>query len=129
VALEYRGDESLIIEGDRPKLATAVLELVRNAVKATPEGGQIAIGANALNGYYQLYVSDTGVGIEPERLRGLMSEDVLNFLDMSDTRPYEGGGFGLMVVRHVVQLHGGTIEAESTPGKGSVFRIKLPRHE
>jgi two-component system OmpR family sensor kinase len=48
---------------------------------------------------------------------------------MTDTRPYEGSGLGLAVVRHVVKLHGGKIEAESELGVGSTFRIKLPRYE
>jgi signal transduction histidine kinase len=127
--LAYEGNDSLIIEGDRAKLNTAVLELVRNAVKATREGGRVVVGTTVLNGDYVIFVSDTGPGIEEETLRGLLTGYALDFVDMTDTRPYEGSGLGLAVVRHVVKLHGGKIEAESEVGAGSTFRIKLPRYE
>jgi signal transduction histidine kinase len=89
----------------------------------------VVVGTTVLNGDYVIFVSDTGPGIEEETLRGLLTGYALDFVDMTDTRPYEGSGLGLAVVRHVVKLHGGKIEAESEVGAGSTFRIKLPRYE
>ena len=124
----YAGDEHLVVEGDAVKLETAVLELVRNAVKATGEGGTVIVKAHATNGHYVVEVKDDGVGMSVAKLDQLFVVDTLDFLDMSDTRQHEGSGLGLAVVGHVAEVHGGYVEVTSQLGVGSVFRLKLPKH-
>ena len=114
----------LAVFADRPCLASAVMNLVDNAIKFTVEGGVRVRVAREAKGGSVVEVHDTGVGIEPwfrERLFEPFSQE-----EMGDRRAYEGHGLGLAVARRYVELAGGTIEVESEKGKGSTFRIRLP---
>jgi signal transduction histidine kinase len=93
--------------------------LVGNAIKFTPEGGQVTIAANPLNGGLKVSVSDSGPGIPPERLSTIFEK-----YESSDQK--RGTGLGLAIVKHIVAAHGGKVWVESNPGEGSRFIFVLP---
>jgi PAS domain S-box-containing protein len=104
-----------------------VSELVDNAVKYSPGGGRVGISAaEAARGgkrMLEVTVSDQGIGIEPDDLARIFQD--FRQVDASDTRSFGGLGLGLTLVQRLVEAHGGTIEAESRPGKGSTFRFTV----
>ena len=96
-----------------------------NAVKYTPEGGCISLVARAENGEALLSIRDNGVGIPPEKLEYIF--DLFAQVDYCGLRARGGIGIGLALTRHLVQLHGGTVQAISSGlGKGSEFIVRLP---
>lgn len=118
-------DEELpTVWADRTRLATALSNLVANAVKFSPDGGEILLGAHANNGHVRLSVSDHGIGIRPED-RDLIFERFVQG-DMSSTRNFSGAGLGLYVTRRIIDAHGGTVTVDSEPGEGSTFTIEIP---
>ena len=113
------------ITGDSDRLQQVVWNLVSNAIKFTPKGGVVEVRLERLDGYVELAVRDTGAGISPEFLPFVF--DRFRQADSSTTRKQGGLGLGLAIVRHLVELHGGTVHAESEgAGKGSVFVVRLP---
>jgi CheY-like chemotaxis protein len=98
--------------------------LVENAIKFTPHGGRVEVQGYMVPGWTCLAVSDTGVGIEPDKLPYLSTS--FYQVDGSTTRRYGGLGLGLTLARSVVEEHCGQIEVESLPGQGSRFIVKLP---
>lgn len=113
------------VMGDPNRLQQVVWNLVSNAVKFTPVGGQVHIKLEFVNSYAQLQVKDTGKGISPEFMPYVF--DTFRQADSSITRRFGGLGLGLAIVRHIVELHGGSVYAESPgEGKGATFTVKLP---
>jgi len=113
------------IEADPERVHQVIFNLVDNAVRFTPEGGEVRIGAHRHNGSVEVSVADTGVGIPPEALPRLFER----FYRVDPARAREDGGgtgIGLAIARSVVEAHGGTIRAESEPGRGSTFTFDLP---
>jgi signal transduction histidine kinase len=115
----------LVVNADPMRLTQVVSNLLTNAAKYTPGGGHIRIAASAANDQVELTVTDNGVGIPKQLLPTIFD---LFVQGKTTIHRREGGlGIGLAVVRNLVQMHGGTVEAHSDgPGKGSVFRIRLP---
>ena len=111
-------------DGDERKFKQIVLNLLTNAVKFTPEGGTVTMGAERVNGAYVFSVKDTGVGIA-EQDQGLIFEEFRQVGSDYD-RKAEGTGLGLALTRRLVHLHGGEISVQSAPGKGSTFTFTLP---
>jgi two-component system OmpR family sensor kinase len=113
------------IMGDEGLLLDALNHLIHNAVQHTPPGGLVALRVSTTDNTVVLEVSDTGTGIAPEH-HGHIFE---RFYKVNDARTQDGSGagLGLAVVRRVAELHGGTVTLESTPGRGSIFRLYLPR--
>jgi PAS domain S-box-containing protein len=111
---------------DPARFQQVIWNLLTNAIKFTPEEGQVSIAAVRDEGDIELRVVDTGKGISPEflpRMFGRFQQE-----DSSTTRKYGGLGLGLAIVRHLVELHGGTIRAESKgEGMGSTFIVRVPR--
>jgi CheY-like chemotaxis protein len=95
-----------------------------NAIKFTPKGGRVLVRLERVNSHVEIIVSDTGVGISPEFLPQVF--DRFRQADGSITRSYGGLGLGLAIVRHLVELHGGTVSADSRPGEGATFTVQLP---
>ena len=113
------------IHCDRDKVRQCIVNLVNNAVKFTPAGGQVTVDARPLPGErVALQVADTGIGIAPDHLARVF--DVFYQVDGSSTREYGGAGLGLAIVKSYVEAHGGEIKVESAPGKGSTFTVVLP---
>ncbi len=114
------------IEVDERRIRQVLINLLSNAVKFTPEGGEVGveIAANVEREILWFSVMDTGIGIAPENLDKLFKPFVQ--LDSRLSRRYAGTGLGLVLVRRIVELHGGSIAVESQEGKGSQFTITLP---
>ncbi|MCZ6511649.1 MAG: ATP-binding protein [Alphaproteobacteria bacterium] len=111
--------------GDQQLLKRGLLNLLSNAIKFTPAGGEITVRAGAQPGFdYVLSVTDTGIGIAPEHIGHVLTpfgqaENVL-------TRSHQGTGLGLPLVKSFVELHGGTLDLQSTPGEGTRVTLRLP---
>lgn len=111
--------------GDSNRLQQVVWNLLANAIKFTPEGGHIDVMVERAGRFARLCVSDSGQGFSPEFLPFIF--DRFRQADGTSTREHGGLGLGLSIVRQLVELHGGTIKAESEgAGKGATFIIKLP---
>ncbi|PAX58414.1 sensor histidine kinase [Brunnivagina elsteri] len=114
------------VSGDAVRLQQVVLNLLTNAVKFTPKNGKVAVYLQSVEtSSAQIVVKDTGIGIEPDFLPKIFERFCQ--ADSSTTRSQNGLGLGLAIVRHLVELHGGTLNAES-PGKdqGATFSVTLP---
>lgn len=119
------GDHLLLVEGDRLRLQQIAWNLLNNAVKFTPPGGNIEISLGSDSDSAVLQVKDTGQGIDQSFLPHVF--EMFRQADGSNRRRHGGLGIGLALVRQLVQLHGGTISAESDGSdKGSRFTIRLP---
>jgi PAS domain S-box-containing protein len=117
--------ESVWVDADPTRLEQIVMNLLSNAVKFTPKGGTIRVEVGRENGEAVLRVADSGEGIAPEFLPLVF--DLFAQGEPSGARPAGGLGVGLTLVRRLVELHGGRVEATSPgPGKGSVFTVRLP---
>ncbi|MBD1879142.1 AAA family ATPase [Coleofasciculus sp. FACHB-T130] len=113
------------VSGDANRLQQVVWNLLANAVKFTPAGGQVAIALEQVGSQAQIRVTDTGKGIAPEFLPYVF--DYFRQEDGTTTRTFGGLGLGLAIVRHLVELHGGTVSVSSPgEGQGATFLIKLP---
>ncbi|MDZ7962089.1 MAG: ATP-binding protein [Aulosira sp. DedQUE10] len=111
--------------GDAARLQQVIWNLLSNAVKFTPAGGRVEIRLETIDSQAQIQVTDTGRGINPEFLPYVF--DYFRQADSSITRTFGGLGLGLAIVRQIVELHGGTVKAQS-PGaeQGATFTVKLP---
>ena len=117
--------EAVELAGLEPELFSAVANLANNAVRYTPDGGQVHLAWQRLaDGSGEITVRDSGIGIAREHLPRLTER--FYRVDGSRSRDTGGTGLGLSIVKHVVQRHGGALEIDSEPGKGSRFRILLP---
>jgi len=115
----------LLIAGDAARLEQVFGNLLANAVKFTPGGGTITGAWRRVEGDVEVTIRDTGIGIAPDVMPHVF--DRFRQADSSTTRRHGGLGLGLAIVRHLIELHGGTIRAESAgTGHGTVMRIRLP---
>jgi PAS domain S-box-containing protein len=113
------------ITGDHARLQQIVWNLLSNAVKFTPEGGRVEVRLERIDPHICIIVSDTGKGITPDFLPYVF--DRFRQSDASSARRYGGLGLGLSLVKYLVELHGGTIEAASVgEGRGATFKVTLP---
>jgi PAS domain S-box-containing protein len=114
-----------VVFGDASRLQQAVWNLLSNAVKFTGEGGRIEARLGRADGQIEIAVKDTGIGVDPGFLPHVF--ELFRQADASSTREYGGLGFGLSIVRRIVEMHGGDVSA-SSPGKGqgATFNIRLP---
>jgi len=112
-----------IVQGDGQRLEQVVLNLMTNATKFTPEGGNVTLRARKCEGELLVEVQDDGIGIAREEQTRLFKP--YSRLS-SDRQRHPGLGLGLALAKQVVELHGGKIWAESEPGKGSTFSFSLP---
>jgi two-component system, chemotaxis family, CheB/CheR fusion protein len=118
-------DTGLLVDGDSVRLEQVISNLLENAAKYTDPGGQITLTLARLNGEAVLSVRDTGIGLEPAMRERIF--DLFTQVDNSLVRSGGGLGLGLAVVRRVLELHGGRIEARSAGlGQGSEFIVRLP---
>jgi CheY-like chemotaxis protein len=116
------------IYADPERLQQVVWNLLSNAIKFTPEKGQITIELESGESETKVIVSDTGKGISPEFLHFVF--DRFRQADGSTTRTHGGLGLGLAIVRHIIELHGGTVEVRSEgEGQGTTFTVRLPVSE
>jgi signal transduction histidine kinase len=118
--------ENITLQADERRVRQIVINLLSNAVKFTPEGGSIELAVSTLPEIRQARISvkDSGIGIKDEDLPHLFQPFLQ--LDARLAREYNGTGLGLVLVKRLAELHGGSVEVESVFGQGSRFTVSLP---
>ena len=117
--------DDVCIAGDRDRIQQVVWNLLSNALKFTPKGGKVIVGLAPGDGDAEIFVTDNGIGIPADFLPYVF--DRFRQADSSMSRRHSGLGLGMAIVRHLVELHGGTVSVESEgEGKGATFRLRLP---
>jgi signal transduction histidine kinase len=124
ITIERELPPNLMLEADRLRFKQIVVNLLSNAVKFTPEGGRVRIRARLAHEDVLVSVEDTGVGIPKEAHTAIFDK----FYQIGETTKgvREGTGLGLAITKRLVEQHGGRIELESEPGKGSRFTFSVP---
>ncbi|MGE3511059.1 MAG: ATP-binding protein, partial [Vicinamibacterales bacterium] len=117
-------EPSAMVSGDRHRLQQVIWNLLSNAVKFTNSGGTVTVSLRDVGDTVEIAVSDTGVGIRREVLPFVF--DRFRQADPSTTRSQGGLGLGLAIVRHLVELHGGSVRVRSVVGQGTTFVVDLP---
>jgi hypothetical protein len=124
LSTEWAAGQQLIM-GDDARLQQIIWNLVSNAIKFTPSGGQVTVLTRALQGSYEIAVNDTGRGISTEFLPYIF--DRFSQQDSGSSKTFSGLGIGLTIVKHLVEAHGGAITAHSAgEGRGTQFVVRLP---
>ncbi|MCX5898555.1 MAG: ATP-binding protein, partial [Proteobacteria bacterium] len=124
LSLTIRADQALPdVMADAFKLEQVFVNLIDNAIKYTEKGG-ITVSLLQRNGHVLIEIQDTGIGIPREHLSRIFERFYV--VDASRSKQLGGTGLGLSIVKHIILLHSGTIDGESTPGKGAKFIITLP---
>ncbi len=129
VTLRLERRDSVWMMADRIQIERLVSNLLSNAVKYTPAGGEVSVSVYRAGEWAQFLVSDTGVGISPDHLPYIFDRFYRvpsHGRQKSDSSPERGLGLGLSFVAWIVRAHGGHIDVNSTPGKGSTFHVRLP---
>src|SRR3954470_2089102 len=127
VRLEADAADATVIQCDAARMQQVIWNLLTNAIKFTPQGGQVRIATQRDGHRVQIMVTDSGAGISPEFLPYVF--DRFRQEDGAATREHAGLGIGLSIVRHVVEQHGGTVTAHSAgEGTGASFTVELPVH-
>ena len=119
--------EDLMVKGDADRLQQVAWNLLANAVKFTPQRGVVDIYLNRRDALAELRIEDSGPGIPPEFLPRMFER--FTQADGSSTRTHGGLGLGLAIVRHLIELHGGTVEATNRKDSGAIVTAKLPAVE
>ncbi|MDP9304552.1 MAG: HAMP domain-containing histidine kinase [Actinomycetota bacterium] len=124
VELTCEAGEVSSVQADKGRMFQLVDNLVSNAIKFTPEGGDVRVSVTPVNGVVRLEVADTGVGIAPEEQDRLFER----FFRASTASEHQipGTGLGLYITRAIVEAHGGSIAVRSDPGEGTSFCVELP---
>lgn len=122
VSLETELENGIALEGDEGRLGQAVDNLISNAIKFTPAGGDVTVRLRRNGTSAVIEVSDTGVGIPHEHQEQVFSR----FFRLSPGAKVEGAGLGLPIARSIAEALGGSIEVDSAVGRGSTFRLRLP---
>jgi len=112
------------LAADHDKLTQVIVNLLDNAIKYSPDGGEIVLGAHADNGVAHLTVRDQGLGIPPDALDDVFER--YSRIESARHRPIHGTGLGLPIVRQIAELHGGRAWAECNPGRGTTLHVTLP---
>ncbi len=124
IQLAVGAQPGLVVQGVEAQLATALTNLLANAVSYSPEGTTIAVGARARSGFAEIAVTDSGIGI-PRPDRGRVFERFYR-VDQSRASATGGTGLGLAIVKHVASNHGGSVSVWSEEGLGSTFTLRIP---
>ena len=112
------------IQADPKGIEEIFNNLITNAINYSPESGEVTITARTLGEYMEIRVADRGVGIHPEELPKIF--DKFYRVKHPKTRKVMGTGLGLSIVKGIVEAHHGTIDVDSLPDQGTIFRILLP---
>jgi heavy metal sensor kinase len=124
ISVQCSPQQKVFVQGDRARLKQVVVNLLDNAIKYTARGGTIQLNVTRQNGHAILDVADSGIGIPAEAVPHVF--DRFFRVDKARTRDEGGAGLGLSIVKSICTAHGAELQVDSTVGKGSRFRIKLP---
>ncbi|OXS77400.1 sensor histidine kinase [Domibacillus enclensis] len=124
VSLFLEGPAPLFVNGDRARLKQLLYILLDNAVKYSPDGGQVKVMLSQRDRHWTMSVSDEGIGIDAEDQSRIFDRFFRS--DKSRTRTVGGHGLGLSIAKWIAGIHGGTIAVKSEPGNGSTFTVQLP---
>jgi signal transduction histidine kinase len=124
VCLDADVPDTIAFTGDRKRLAQVIDNLVSNAIKYTEAGGRVQVRASIADDAVRIAVSDTGIGISQADRTRLFNRFFRG--TEADRRAIQGIGLGLSIAKSIVESHGGRIEVDSEPGRGSEFRVVLP---
>jgi PAS domain S-box-containing protein len=124
LAVRVEVEPGLELDGDPTQLERMVANLISNAVKFTPPGGEVTIIARRVGDHVVIEVRDTGIGVPEDEQPGLFTRFFRSSISMEQET--QGTGLGLFIVRHVAEAHGGTVAVVSAPGAGSTFTARLP---
>ena len=124
--VEIEVDDEITFDVDPEKLSQVLTNLLDNAIKYTPSGGRIVLGARRTEAGVELLVRDNGIGIPPADLERIFER--FYRVDRARSRELGGTGLGLSIVKHIVEAHGGRVTVESQPGAGSTFKAWFPTH-
>ncbi len=122
--VQVESPAGLTVYGNRQELTQVITQLLDNACRYSPKGGTISLSSLLIGKDISICVSDQGIGIPQHELEAIFKP--FHRLDTGDRRSTSGVGLGLSVAREIITLHGGRIQVESTPGRGSTFTILLP---
>jgi signal transduction histidine kinase len=127
--LTVKGPENLPVRADPTRLKQVLNNLVSNAIKYSPQGGQVEVRlrANPADNTAMVYVRDYGIGIDPEDVPKLFDRFIR--IQRKETLAIPGSGLGLYIAHHIVQAHGGTLKLEPAPGKGTIAEVTVPLME
>ncbi|RLC77183.1 MAG: hypothetical protein DRJ03_13215 [Chloroflexi bacterium] len=125
IALSIESLEAETVLIDKRMTWRVMSNLLDNALKFTPSGGQVTLSVQNKDEFIEIQVIDTGIGIPEDQLERIF--DRFYQVDSSTTREFGGMGLGLAIAKEIVEKHGGNIRAESQPGAGSVFHLTLPK--
>ncbi|WP_407355561.1 PAS domain-containing sensor histidine kinase [Methanolobus sp. WCC5] len=125
INLEFRIEDNVnTIQADKNKIKTVLYNLIHNGIKFTPEYGDVTVSISKEGNALEVSVIDTGIGIAGKDLEKLFQP--FSQIDSSLDRKFEGAGLGLIIVKELVEMHGGKIKVESEVGKGSNFTFMIP---
>ena len=124
VSISCDASQPMLVKGNRVRLKQVVVNLLDNAIKYTPEKGAIQLRIHGVNGHAVLEVKDNGIGIPPDALPHIFER--FYRVDQARSADSESAGLGLSIVKSICIAHGAEVEAQSTVGSGSCFRVKLP---
>lgn len=124
LTIEYSSPaQEIIATFDRTRIRQAISILLDNAIKYTPAGGEVKVEVRESDGWAEVAVSDTGVGISEDQLPQIFER----FYRVDEARTRGGAGLGLAIARQIIEAHGGSIDAQSEPNKGSTFILQIPQ--
>jgi two-component system, OmpR family, sensor histidine kinase SenX3 len=123
ISIVRGGDGGLFVRGDESQLATAVANLLDNAIAYSPDRTRVVVGAHLRDGVVEIAVTDQGIGIAEEEQERIFER--FYRVDQARSRATGGTGLGLAIVKHIVGNHGGEVTVWSQPGSGSTFTIRL----
>jgi signal transduction histidine kinase len=124
IVLTCAAEDVPAVQADKGRMFQLLDNLVSNAIKFTPEGGDIEVSVGRVNGYVQLQVADTGIGIDADEQQQLFERFFR--ASTASQRQIPGTGLGLYIARAIVKAHGGSITVDSEPGRGTSFVVDLP---
>jgi signal transduction histidine kinase len=124
IELRDQSESKLRLLGDRDRVTQVIDNLLSNALKFTPEGGEVTVDIARSNGNARLVVADTGVGMRPDEIGQLFERFYRT--DAATAQAVQGSGLGLSICKAIVEAHGGAITADSRIGLGTTLTIELP---
>ena len=125
ISLSNNVDEAVLVYADVDMLRSIIQNLIVNAIKFTQNEGQVIVSSKSKNGFIEVSIKDTGIGIESEKSSDLF--DFIRLLSTNGTTGEKGTGLGLPLCKEFVEKNGGKIKVESELGKGSIFTFTLPK--